>query len=246
MKNHLTCLVLVACIVVANCASFTSGIKFAKKKDDLRLSKDIIPVRYDLTLWASPHGDHFRGKVIIDIKINERTNEIRFHGQDLDVASVLLKSEDKNYDGVFKNVNNYGVAVVSFEQTLNAGNYQLEINYEGHFQEDLQGLYRVKEGGEFYIFSQLEPLSARKMLPCFDDPQFKTPFKLSVITDSQLAVITNAGLLSSSRQGQNTLHVFHETRPISTYLLAFGDMYCSRSEALLQHQMVRSLMPINR
>jgi alanyl aminopeptidase len=224
MKKHIIGLPLFAFFIFTSCISLRQGAKLHGEKDhpSIRLTEEVVPSRYNLTLWASPEKDQFSGQVSIDLHVKSERKNIILHGQNLDVQSAVLKNGNVEYKGVYKNLNEDGFAIIEFDQIINAGPYQLEINYIGHYQEDLMGLYRVKEGGESYLYTQFEPLSARKMLPCFDEPKFKAQFKLKVIADTKNTVIANAALESTVIQGQNTVHIFQETKPISTYLLALA------------------------
>ncbi len=223
MKKYIIALPLFAFFLITSCISLrTAKLSVEKDHPSIRLTDEVVPTGYNLTLWASPEKDQFSGQVAISLQIKRDRKNIVLHSQNIDVQTVVLKSGEAEFKGSFKNINEDGFASIEFDQIIKAGSYQLEINYGGHYQEDLMGLYRVKEGDESYLYTQFEPLSARKMLPCFDEPRFKAPFKLKVVADSKNTVIANALLESTDVQGQNTIHIFRETKPISTYLLALA------------------------
>src|SRR5580704_13828805 len=138
------------------------GLK--KNQEELKLSDNVIPVHYELTLYTQ--DEDFSGQVAIDLELKKDADSIFIHGQDLKIASLDLIKEDKIYKGQAQKVDDDGLLKIIFDKKIPKGNYQLQISYSGKYQNDLSGLYKVKDGGYSYLFTQFEPMDARKMLPC--------------------------------------------------------------------------------
>jgi len=212
-------------LAFSSCTSLRNSFKNTSQetKDcDQRLSQDVVPVNYDLKFWAHPERENFRGQVRIDLEIKAPQNHIILHAKDLVITSVQLEGQQGLKMGSHKKLTKNDLALFNFGSTIDKGHYKLTIDYQGVYQDDLSGLYRVKDKKEFYVFSQLEPLSARKMLPCFDEPRFKATFETTVISAKNLVVISNSPEISTRHVGENTLHVFAKTPPMPTYLLALA------------------------
>src|SRR5262249_38068743 len=98
------------------------------------------------------------------------------------------------------------------------------IAYSAPLAERLAGLYRVKERGAFYAFTQFEPNDARRAFPCFDEPDFKTTFDVRVTTPRGNLVVANANETgrSDSEEGKSTMFTFATTPPLPTYLVALA------------------------
>ena len=71
----------------------------------------------------------------------------------------------------------------------------------------------------------LEPLSARRAFPSFDQPEFKTPFEVRLRVPEAMQAFANAPQRSrmawAQRPGFDEV-VFEPTAPLPTYLVAFA------------------------
>ena len=69
----------------------------------------------------------------------------------------------------------------------------------------------------------MEPIDARRMLPSFDEPRFKTPWTMTVTAPQGNQVITNGALQSTTLLDNGMVkHSFATTRPIQSYLVALA------------------------
>lgn len=73
-----------------------------------------------------------------------------------------------------------------------------------------------------FLYSLLVPDRASTVFPCFDQPNLKSRFRLSLEIPESWEAIANGSLtLSQTENGRKTMH-FGETERISTYLFAFA------------------------
>ncbi|MGC9071912.1 MAG: M1 family metallopeptidase, partial [Acidilobus sp.] len=98
----------------------------------------------------------------------------------------------------------------------------LEVEFDGEAAERLVGIYRARNGGDYYISTQFESVHARKMFPCVDNPAYKARFKLSVRVPKDLHAISNMPIERVTIGGDRKVVEFAETPPMSTYLLYLG------------------------
>lgn len=187
---------------------------------DFRLSNEVVPNKYELTLRAKPSDDKFIGQVAIEFSLMTARRDMVLHSQDLLIRSVKIFGDHGASRPTY--VTKDGLLRIDFNEDLERGSYRAEITYEGKYSQDLSGLYRVREGDDAYLFTQFEPIAARKMLPCFDEPRFKTPFDISIITTPGHIVVANTPETLSNIAGDDEEHIFATTKPISTYLLALA------------------------
>ena len=82
--------------------------------------------------------------------------------------------------------------------------YIVNIGFKGYTKDDNAGFYAssyrdANNQKRWLVTSQMEPTDARKSLICFDEPAMKAKFKLRVIHDSSLHVMSNMPVTSSRK-----------------------------------------------
>ncbi len=93
--------------------------------------------------------------------------------------------------------------------------------------DKLKGFYRstfVDTDGEQQVIAttQFEATDARRAFPCWDEPELKAVFGVTLVVDDDLAALSNAQELSRSPRGDGKVAVrFADTMKMSTYLVAF-------------------------
>lgn len=88
----------------------------------------------------------------------------------------------------------------------------------GHTGEGLHR-YHDPEDGETYLYTHFEPTDARRVFACFDQPDLKAPFRISVSAPTGWLVRSNAEAEHSASEGAVTTTDFAPTLPISTYIV---------------------------
>ena len=73
---------------------------------------------------------------------------------------------------------------------------------------------------EAYLYTLLVPDRASTLFPCFDQPNLKAVFALSLTVPKDWVALGN-GPVKELKKGSKNHYVFEETAPISTYLFAF-------------------------
>ncbi len=76
--------------------------------------------------------------------------------------------------------------------------------------------------GMDYLYTLLVPSDANLLFPCFDQPDLKARVTLSIVAPPQWSVLANGAPVRTDSGGSAHTHHFAETRPISTYLIAFA------------------------
>ncbi|MFN2483363.1 MAG: aminopeptidase N [Candidatus Limnocylindria bacterium] len=95
--------------------------------------------------------------------------------------------------------------------------------YENAYDRTGDGFHHYvdPEDGEEYLYTNFEPYDAHRLFPCFDQPDIKADYRLTVVAPSEWLVVGNAPERSSEPVDDGRLrHVFESTPRFSTYLFA--------------------------
>ncbi|WP_442587880.1 M1 family metallopeptidase [Pedobacter sp. AW31-3R] len=73
-----------------------------------------------------------------------------------------------------------------------------------------------------YLYTLFVPDRARTVFPCFDQPDLKATYDLTLHLPADWQALANAGLKDSLQQGQRKTYHFRTSDQLSTYLFAFA------------------------
>ena len=132
-------------------------------------------------------------------------------------------------NGQLSNFKKEKFAVFVPERNLREGENTVEIEYENEYDKTGTGLHNFvdPEDGKEYIYSHLEPYFAHSFFPCFDQPDLKAAYRLTVESPKEWTAISNSPEESMEEKADFKMTVFKETKKFSTYLfhISVGE-YC--------------------
>jgi tricorn protease interacting factor F2/3 len=170
---------------------------------------------YILDLDVDFQGLTFKGKETIKFKSDRE--KLSLNSAELEIESVHFGNEEIKFSSDEKT------------QTLNlqkefTGDSEVLIRFRGRVSESLQGLYIARYSkGEYMLSTQFESTGARFLFPCIDHPAYKAKFSLNLTIDHGLDAISNMPQSSVTQlENGKTLVRFHQTPPMSTYLIYIG------------------------
>ena len=185
-----------------------------------RLPRALVPHRYTLALEPDLAGATFTGHVIIDLNVNEPADQIVLNAIELDIASVKWNGEDVPFSLETATER----LVVAHPAAVGTAN--LEITFSGVLNDKLRGWYRSTykdaNGVEHVIAtSQMQATDCRRAFPCFDEPDFKAVFDITLVVEPHFLAVSNGPEVERVAQENGKVAVrFAETMPMSTYLVA--------------------------
>ena len=105
---------------------------------------------------------------------------------------------------------------------LEPGEHHLRVSATMAYQHEGNGLHRFVDpaDGLVYLHSQFEPFDAHLVYACFDQPDLKTVFELSVDAPADWVVVSNATVHARPAPGDAGRWEFTATQRISTYVTA--------------------------
>src|SRR5437763_14848416 len=86
-----------------------------------------------------------------------------------------------------------------------------------------EGLHRFVDpvDGGVYLYSQFETADAKRMVACFDQPDLKASYDLTLTAPAAWQVVSNAAAERTEPVEHGAVrHVFGTAGPMSTYLVA--------------------------
>ena len=204
------------------------GLSVQEQLPQGKLGGNVRPTRYNLDFVIDPEADTFAGHAMISLSIKKPTKTIWLHGQTLDVSQAkLVLPEGQEVAAHYREVPlteaPSGVAALSFETPVGPGDVKLVMAWTTPYNTKLNSAYKVGRNGENYIITQFEAIGARQAFPGFDEPRFKVPFHVTITAPKDDFVYANTPEIKTEAvDGDMIRHVFATTRPLPTYLLAFG------------------------
>ena len=73
-----------------------------------------------------------------------------------------------------------------------------------------------------YLYTLLVPADANQLFPCFDQPDLKARISFVLTTPAGWTAVANGSVAAADTTAAGVTHQFTETKPISTYLIAFA------------------------
>jgi aminopeptidase N len=104
-----------------------------------------------------------------------------------------------------------------------AADNELVVEAECRFMNTGEGLHRFVDPVDknVYLYSQFETADAKRMFACFDQPDLKATYQLTVLAPESWKVISNAPVASAEPAAHDsTTTAFETTALLSTYLVA--------------------------
>uniref|UniRef100_UPI00358F8C8C aminopeptidase N n=1 Tax=Myxine glutinosa TaxID=7769 RepID=UPI00358F8C8C len=201
-----------------------------------RLPPNVVPVHYNLELKPildpETEGNYtFSGNVeiLMNCEINTSTLFIHSHNLQYDDQISLFNAEGKELRITPKNDAKQQYLILELDDgNMESGkSYTFKANFSGNLANDLSGFYRSEyvEDGKPKVMatSQMEPADARKAFPCFDEPEMKATFNVTLIHKCERVPLSNMPVSSSisiTNDGWCATK-FEQTPKMSTYLMAF-------------------------
>ncbi len=213
-----------------------------------RLSNAVTPLAYRLDLRVLPDEAGFSGVAEIDVTLATPADRMFLHGNGLTVASVSFRAaRGREQAARYEQVDPSGVVRLTFPSELPAGKGTLRLSYTATYGRAGEGLYKSVVADDAYVFTQFQPIDARRMFPGFDEPGFKTPFDISVTTRTGNEVIGNTPIRRTRPAGDGLKRVeLARTLPLPTYLvaLAIGPLDVVETAALPRSALRRKPLPL--
>ncbi|MGI9644658.1 MAG: M1 family metallopeptidase [Ilumatobacteraceae bacterium] len=190
--------------------------------DPYRLPTDAAPSRYDVRLRPDLESATFAGEVTIQIDVGGTLDRLVLNAAELDITACQVDGHDATWEldeGTER-------MIVTPASTLSGPDTTLTIRFDGVLNDLLRGFYRstyVDENGVEQVIAttQMESTDCRRAFPCWDEPEFKAVFGITLDVADGLTAISNGPETERTSADGRTVIRFADTMVMSTYLVAF-------------------------
>jgi aminopeptidase N len=179
---------------------------------------NVSDLRYELHYTLVEHGTQTEAEETLRFKLKDSSQSLLLDFRDgrissLAVNGVSITPEESN-----------GHLVLTAEH-LHAGENALEIHFTANVAPAEKAITRFedRDDGSEYIYTLFVPMDASMAFPCFDQPDLKGRFQLTMTAPAAWTVISNTDAIGKKALADGRARTtFGETHPISTYLFAFA------------------------
>ena len=212
----------------------------AQSPSTIRLPDTAWPVRYEAELTIDPGQPELEGRMEIPVKFSAEQSSLWMNAKDLTILAAAWDGDAAKFETVANELLRVDLPHPSREGTL-------EIMYRARLSDKgLLGAYRRQVAGLWYVFTTFTPIEARRVFPCFDEPRFKAPWRLTLRVPKDLTAAANYPAAHERMSGAWRTVEFAETRPLPSEVIAFAVGPFDRYEgatAGVDHVPVRVLTP---
>ena len=190
--------------------------------DPHRLPRHVVPKRYEVELEPDLGAATFTGRVVISAEATETTRRIVLNVAELEIRQVFVDGSPAPFS---VDEENERLIIGSIDE-ISPGPIAIDVEFTGTLNDKLRGFYRSTyrddDGIEHVIAcTQMQATDCRRAFPCFDEPDFKAVFSVTLIVESGIMAVSNGPEIDRRERDGKIAVSFADTMPMSTYLVAF-------------------------
>jgi aminopeptidase N len=184
-------------------------------------------VSYDLDLELTAGSGHYTGSTTIRFELLPGGDAVWLdHTASAGTPDVLVNGERLGEAQVGHRVMLPG--------DLPPGRVEVRVDYRHAYDTTGDGLHRFvdPEDATEYVYSNFQPFEAHRLFPCFDQPDLKARYRVTVDAPAHWSVVSATRADIEELPTGRRRHRFAQTAPFSTYLLPViaGEWHTVREE----------------
>ncbi len=208
-------------LAIVWCAAAAPPLAAAETPPALRLDDRARPIRAAVDLTIVPENDTFPGQITLDVELRRPSRVLWLNATEITIREATLeRGAERRAATVLPGGDHF--AGLEFPAPVPAGPARLRIAYDGKFERvDTAGLFKQQDGGRWYVYSQFEALWARRAFPCFDEPAFKIPWRVTLHVKKEHVALSNMPV-TGERDEPNGMKMvtYADSPPMPSYLVA--------------------------
>jgi puromycin-sensitive aminopeptidase len=199
----------------------------APGSDSFRLPRTVEPETYRLEVEPDLSSATFSGTVAVDVVVHQPVTEMVLNAADLAISDVEVQLADGSIlPCAVSFVDALEQVVFRAPSTIPTGPCTVSCRFTGTLNDKLRGFYRstyaTADGDTQTIATtQFESVDARRAFPCWDEPDRKAVFDITLVIDPDVDAFSNSPIAESVVEGDKRRVRFAPTMKMSTYLVAY-------------------------
>src|SRR4051794_33460751 len=192
-----------------------------------RLPRSVTPAHYAIELRLDPEAPAFDGTEDVSITVHEPVTEIAMNGKEVTIHAGTVIAADGATVEIAKAVPDPSAGRITLELPgeLAPGDYTLRLSFTGRLSDLMEGMYRSRftdDGGQDHVIitTHFEATDARRNFPCWDEPDLKASFQMTLVVPDGLTALTNTPETGREPADAGFTRVrFERSMVMSTYLV---------------------------
>jgi len=183
-------------------------------------AKQVARPNYHLWFGLNAESTAYEGRAVLNFELLPKAKDL---SDTLFIDFQNGSIHSLNINGVIQPTPQYdGERIFLNKNDLLTGTNRVEIAFSHSFSRDGTGLHRFEDPVDHrvYLYSNFEPFDAHRMFPCFDQPDLKASFELTVNTPTDWVVISNTQEREVTQIDEKHSWVFPPTPLLSPYVFA--------------------------
>jgi aminopeptidase N/puromycin-sensitive aminopeptidase len=176
------------------------------------MTRLVTPLHYSLSLDPLLEERRFSGEVSIEVAVEGRPSRVILDASGLEIVEATIDGVRAAFDTAGDRLSILSAAPLPGPRAT------LWIAFRGEMHREGRGFFM---SGACAV-TQLQPVYARSLFPCFDDPAHKTTFDLTVSASLRDTVVANAPLLRDEIHGDRRRMTFATSAKIPPHLLGMA------------------------
>jgi len=204
---------LLAILPVFSFCTTPSGIPRELAQERARLISDL---HYRLQFTLVPHASTTAGHEDLTFRLQSAASLLIDYREGT-VHKLLINDRDTPIQAENGHI-------LLPQEKLRGGENHIAFDFESPVAPAGKAItrYEDKDDGSEYLYTLFVPMDASMAFPCFDQPDLKGRFTLTLDIANNWIAVSNTSSKSWDRIPGNRTEIFSETEPISTYLFAFA------------------------
>jgi tricorn protease interacting factor F2/3 len=184
------------------------------------------PRNYVLVFEPDLKSFEFRGSANIQFTSSKMLDEIVLNSAELKIEDIHIAWKKQSIPCKWK-LDEKNEKLIIWPKQKVSGEAEIHVKFTGTLNDRLVGFYRalytdMKGRKRVMATTQFEAADARRAFPCWDEPEAKATFDVSILVEPGLDAISNMPVVEKRKIGKRTLFKFARTPIMSTYLLYLG------------------------